>query len=111
MVEQIGSGIGRIIKELKKVGQSKPVYKIDGLFTVVFMREITSAELGVKLGVNEQNIINAIQNNPNITILAMAKLIEVSTTSIENNLKKLKDKKIIKRIGSDKTGHWVIVKK
>jgi len=41
----------------------------------------------------------------------MGKLIEVSTTSIENNLKKLKDKQIIKRVGSDKTGYWVLVGK
>ena len=106
MVEQVGCGIGRITRELEKLGHAKPVYKTEGLFTVVFSREMPN----VKLGVNERNVFNAIQNNPDVTISAMAKLTGVSTTSIENNLKKLKDKHVIERVGSDKIGHWVIIK-
>jgi predicted HTH transcriptional regulator len=66
-------------------------------------------KLGVKLGVNEQRIFDAIQNNPRITIIELAKYIGISTTSIENNLNKLKNKQLIKREGSDKTGHWQII--
>ncbi len=38
MVEQVGSGIGRIKKELLKHGQAEPIYKTEGLFTVIFHR-------------------------------------------------------------------------
>ena len=113
MVEQVGSGIGRITRELEHLGQPKPVYKTDGLFTVVFIREMPNVELGVKLGVklgvNEQRIFGAIQNDPRITIIELAKYIGISTTSIENNLKKLKSKQLIKREGADKTGHWQVI--
>ena len=39
MVEQAGFGIGRILLDLEKTGQPKPIYKTDGLFTVVFQRQ------------------------------------------------------------------------
>ena len=112
MVEQVGSGIGRIKRDLEKLGQAKPVYKTDGLFTVVFKRTLRDeglgVKLGVKLGVNEKNILNAIQNNPTITIVEMAQKIGISTTSVENNIKKLKEKQLVSRLGSDKRGSWII---
>lgn len=114
MVEQVGSGIGRIKKELKKAGQPQPTFKTEGLFTVVFTRiainKNLGVNLGVKLGVNEHKILSAIQENPNITIIQLAEKIGISTTSIENNLKKLKTKQVIKREGADKTGYWKIIK-
>ncbi len=39
----------------------------------------------------------------------MAKKVEISTTAIENNIKKLKNKKLIKRIGPAKGGYWEII--
>ncbi len=111
MVEQIGSGIGRIKNAFKQVNQPAPEFKLDGFFTVIFKRNIADGlgvKLGVKLGVNEQKIIDLIKKNPNSTIAEMAKAIGISTTAIENNLKKLKDKKIIHRQGSDKKGHFIL---
>ena len=116
MVEQVGSGIGRITRELQKLGLAKPVYKTDGLFTVVFTRTSSNiyetklgAKLGVKLGENEQKIFDFIQKDPSATIVKMAEQIRISRTSIENNINKLKNKKIITRVGSDKNGHWEIL--
>ncbi len=93
MVEQVGSGIGRITRELEKLGLAKPVYKTDGLFTVVFTRTSSNiyetklgAKLGVKLGVNEQKIFDFIQKDPSATIVKMAEQIRISRTSIENNI-------------------------
>jgi len=36
-------------------------------------------------------------------------MLEISTTAVENNLAKLKAKKILKRVGPAKGGHWEIV--
>jgi predicted HTH transcriptional regulator len=38
----------------------------------------------------------------------MAKHIGISTTAIDKNIETLKSKGFLKRIGSDKTGHWEI---
>ena len=41
----------------------------------------------------------------------MAEKTGISTTTVENNIKKLKEKNILVRTGSAKTGSWEIVKK
>ena len=37
----------------------------------------------------------------------MAKVADVETRTIERNIKKLKEKEIIDRVGDDKIGHWI----
>ena len=43
-VEQVGSGIGRISKDMGTIGLPPPVYKTIGLFTVIFKRVEKSSE-------------------------------------------------------------------
>lgn len=59
----------------------------------------------------EEKIINLIKINPNITQNEMAEKLGLTRDGISYNIKNLKDKKIIKRIGSPKTGIWKIIKK
>jgi len=68
-----------------------------------------SKMLGVKFNKNQFKMLKLIKVNNNITIIEMAKTISISETAIENNLKKLKEKGVIYRIGSDKTGSWAIL--
>ena len=37
----------------------------------------------------------------------MAKFASVETRTIERNIKTLKQKEIIERVGADKNGHWL----
>jgi predicted HTH transcriptional regulator len=46
------------------------------------------------------------QSNPNITIAQIALYLDIPKRTIENNVKKLKDKHIIERLGADKNGIW-----
>jgi fido (protein-threonine AMPylation protein) len=69
-----------------------------------------SEKLGVKLNKNQLKILELIAVNHKITIIEMAESLSISTTAIENNIKKLREKGIISRIGSDKTGSWEILK-
>ena len=62
-----------------------------------------------KLGENRQKILQLIKNNPDITIQELSRELGISTTAIEKNIKLLKQKGYIKRIGSDKGGSWVII--
>ncbi|MDR1760586.1 MAG: Fic family protein [Fibrobacter sp.] len=72
------------------------------------MLGINENKLGVKLNKNQIKILGLIENNNKITIIKMAKLLSISETAIENNIKKLREKEILSRIGSDKTGYWEI---
>ena len=65
--------------------------------------------MGEKLGENENSILEIVAKNKFITIPELSKMLGISTTAVENNLAKLKVKKILKRIGPDKGGHWEIV--
>lgn len=47
-------------------------------------------------------------NNSNITIPKISDIIKFSTATISRYLKQLQNKKIIERIGSNKSGYWKI---
>jgi len=64
--------------------------------------------LGEKLGENQLEIILEIVNDPQISIVELSQRMGISTTAIENNITKLKEKGILHRIGPDKSGYWEI---
>lgn len=67
-------------------------------------------KLGVKLGENEAEILRKIMENRLITSIELSEKIGISTTAIENNLSKLKKKKLLKRVGPDKGGYWEVIR-
>jgi len=62
-----------------------------------------------KLAENQIIIINAIKEDKSITISKLSAIVGISTTAIDKNLVKLKEAKIIERIGPDKGGYWKIL--
>jgi fido (protein-threonine AMPylation protein) len=72
---------------------------------------VNQNELGVKLNKNQLRMLDLMENNNKTTIIEMAKSLSISGTAIENNIKKLREKGILSRIGSDKTGVWQIITK
>ena len=58
----------------------------------------------------QKQIIDFMQQNPQISVVEIAKQTYKPRRTIENNVKKLKEKNVISRIGSDKTGSWVVLK-
>ena len=59
----------------------------------------------------QEKIINLIKSNPDITQNEIAEKLNLTRDGISYNMKVLKDKNIIKREGSNKTGRWKIIKK
>ena len=53
--------------------------------------------------------IEEIRNNPNVTNKQLSIIIGILETAIENNIRILRENKIIERIGSKKTGFWKII--
>ena len=56
-------------------------------------------------------IIEQINNNPRATITDIANLTGYSRRWVAETMKRLQKLNIIKRIGSDRSGYWVIVNK
>ena len=67
---------------------------------------------GIKLYLNrnQERILNEIRNNPNITTIMLVNKLNVSDATVERALAFLKKNSIIKRIGSNKTGYWKVLK-
>ena len=59
----------------------------------------------------QRKILEFIQNNPSITQKMLTEKIKLSRPAIALNIKQLKEKGIIERIGSDRKGTWNIIKK
>lgn len=58
----------------------------------------------------QEKILNLIKKNPSVTQIEMAKALNLTRDGISYNIKQLKEKGIIERIGSTKSGYWKILK-
>ncbi len=56
-------------------------------------------------------VFKLITENNNITATEISKRLKISLSTAKRKIKKLKEKRIIERVGSDKTGYWKIIKK
>ncbi|MCL2098116.1 MAG: Fic family protein [Bacteroidales bacterium] len=94
---------------------------IDFMLDVIessMLKYIDNADNSVNGGINgglfgglnetEKEIISLIQENQYIKVFEMAQKLLKPVRTIENNISQLKEKGIISRIGSKKTGHWKI---
>jgi ATP-dependent DNA helicase RecG len=62
-------------------------------------------------GKTREKIIYLIKENPEITTNEMVEKLNISVKGVEWQIKNLKDKGILKRIGPDKGGYWKIIEK
>lgn len=65
-------------------------------------------KVSVKVTVNQQKIIDAIKENPYVTQEELAVIVGIARKNIILNMKKLQENGLIKRIGADKNGHWLV---
>ena len=65
----------------------------------------------VKLNITQTKVLNLILNDNSITHKEISNQLNISEKTARRNTKALREKGIIIRTGSDKTGHWEITKK
>jgi len=117
MVEQLGSGVPRILRAYSKecfiFGDSftRMVFPVTGnIKSSQESSQKSSVKSSVKGSVKSSvKILGLIRNNKNITIPEIAKEIELSTRAIEKQIAKLKEQRKLKRVGPDKGGYWEIL--
>lgn len=63
---------------------------------------------GIKLSDKQLKIIAILKKNPYCTIKNLSESLEINHSTVERNIKKLKDNGIIQRIGARKDGHWIV---
>ena len=94
MVEQIGSGIGRIKDLMQEHALPIPQFSYEGMFTVVLNRPF-DFEKWVnkwvdKLTANRVAIVKAIYANPKVTKKELEGIVGFSATALDNNVAYLK---------------------
>ena len=63
-------------------------------------------DVGINVGINEQRVLELIRINIRITAKEIAESLSVSLRQGERIMAALKEKGLIKRVGSNKSGHW-----
>ena len=113
LVERYGSGISRIINICKDYGLRMPVFEefFQGFRVTLFKEKSAIGEkVGENLTENQESILNQIQLNKYISARELSLKIGISQRKIEENLSKLKERKILRRVGSPKGGYWDVIK-
>lgn len=62
-----------------------------------------------KVNETEKILLSLLKDNPKYTVTQLADKLNVSRKTIANRLKILKEKNLIKRIGSSRKGYWKIM--
>ena len=114
LVEQLGTGIIRILKSY-----SKDVYEFSDNFIRVNFKFKSSESLSnipkavsgndYLLTETQENIMKLIKKNNRITQSEISNILDINITTVARNLKELKNQNIIKRNGSNKNGQWEIL--
>jgi len=127
-IEKYGTGFVRIRRMLKDHGGvSIQLSEMGDFFRVELLRSSVGSDgekrthlpedlpvklhekLPVKLSTLQQTIVSNMSVNPDITYDRLAALTGKSREAIRSNINQLKQKAIIERIGSDKSGRWRVL--
>lgn len=96
-----------------KATKVEQLYSEDKKINRICAKEINDIDiestLNIKLNSTEEKILNLINREKYITQAELSKLLGLSENCIYKNLRVLKAKGIIERIGSNKNGHWKII--
>lgn len=105
IIEQYGSGIKRIKNECEIHGIVAPIFEefVHGFRVILFKKKILNNNEPLNI------VIKLLKSNPSITTEQLSSELGLSRATITRYLKKLKEQKHIKRIGSDKTGYWKVI--
>ena len=112
LVEQLGSGVQRILKVYdKSIFKFSPNY-LRVSFPIKDVGENVGENVGekiIKLNSTQKSIISLIKHDKDITQAELSKKLNKTIRTVERNMKKLQECKVISRIGSDTAGYWEIV--
>lgn len=121
-VKEFGEGVDRMFMEMESAGLPAPEYSDNAFMLNVTIRngnksgEVNGEDGEVNGKVNfddfsrnERLVYEAILANADITRSELIETLDISARTIDRAIKSLKEKNAIRRLGSDKAGHWKII--
>ena len=64
---------------------------------------------GQILATEEKSLLDILLSNPEINVREIAQKLGMSKSAVSRLMQKLKDKKIIERVGSSQKGYWKVM--
>ena len=111
IIEKWGTGIPRIFRECQEYGLPTPeLIDFDGDFRVNMYRNTEDKKVTEKVTEKENEVLLLLNENPSYTMIKLAEKLNISRKTIAVRLKKLREKGVIERVGSDRKGYWNIIK-
>lgn len=111
LVEQLGTGIRRILKTY-----TPDIYEFyPNFIRVTFkfkdrIQNVNPFSTSSVINTIQKNIIEVVTKEPRTTQEAIASKLNVSKRTIIRHMNILENLKLIKRVGDNRTGHWEILK-
>jgi len=113
-IDTWGRGTLKIIDACAEAGLPEPeIIEKDGGVQVTLFKQVKDRLVdGLVDGLveSQERIVKLKVENPKVSKRELAEKIGISSTAIDKNISTLKKKGIIKRKGSDRSGHWIIIK-
>ena len=121
-IETWGQGIQKICDECTALGADLPKYEIIGTGLRVYFPALKSAlidqpktpnrhgvgkDVGLEVGLAEK-IIDLILKDSEIKMSEMAEKLDVTTRTVEREMKKLRESGRVVRVGGKRYGHWEV---
>jgi predicted HTH transcriptional regulator len=111
LVEQLGTGIRRILKYY-----NEDVYDIYPNFIKVSFKYRNKEDIALKnkhahnLNEVQRDIISIVLNNPNVTQELIALELSISKRTVIRHMNTLVNMGVLKRVGGNRTGYWLVTK-
>lgn len=131
IVENRHTGIATMRDEMKKMNLPEPEFEtLRGTFKVTFRKEKVESneqnktekiqsgqkwteadrnEMIITMESTQDKILYLMKENPSITQVMMTNELGVARSTISSNIQKMKEQRIIERVGSDRKGYWKIL--
>jgi predicted HTH transcriptional regulator len=136
-IERLGTGTGDMIRRCREAGLSEPVFSLADGFRISLGRPLPQPSSSVtteeteeetkeeteeesrgqvisgaapgKASISREQILAVLRSHPEVTIVELARQLNLSDSGVEYNQRKLPQDGRIRREGSTKSGWWVVV--
>jgi len=127
-IEAWGRGTLKIVDKCREINLPEPEFsEMTGGFLITFFkakntgkapekdgRKVTvrvTGKVTERVTENQKIILSEMRKNPHVTAGKLSEAVGISERKIKENIKKLKIKKVLERIGPPKGGHWRVIGK
>lgn len=114
-VNKFNRGIARVKKDLIDNGNGDANFRVEKLTVFeVIINDASVLDISTKTSTKNKTVtklLNAINENPQITRKQLAEILEISIQGVGWQLEQLKKKGVIVRDGANRGGKWIIVSK